>query len=195
MKGLSYNTELPETGWYKDRIVEELDTLLGMGDFKTETGALSGVCHQPPDDRVDVVTTVYSKAAYTNPLNPDAYPGIRKMEAEVVRMTLSLFHGGPKMCGTMTSGGSESLILAVLAYRGFAKETRGVSRPNIVIPDSGHVALDKAGHLLGVAVRHVKVNPDTLTPNIRDLRRACDSNTIMLLASAPQVQQFKKYKL
>ena len=157
---MSYNTELPATGWYKDRIVEELETLLGMGDFKVETGALSGVCHQPTDDRVDVVTTVYSKAAYTNPLNPDAYPGkfsinvsckcncrsilgIRKMEAEVVRMTGSLFHGGPEMCGTMTSGGSESLILAVLAYRGFANETRGVSRPNIVIPDSGHVALDK----------------------------------------------------
>ena len=110
---------------------------------------------------MDVVTTVYSMAAYTNPLNPDAYPGkyslfysylyfaamcsgVRKMEAEVVRMTGSLFHGGPDMCGTMTSGGTESLILAVLAYRGFARETRGVTRPNIVIPDSGHVALDKA---------------------------------------------------
>ena len=69
--------------------------------------------------------------------------GIRKMEAEVVRMTGSLFHGGPDMCGTMTSGGTESLILAVLAYRGYAQESRGVTRPNIVIPDSGHVALDK----------------------------------------------------
>ena len=67
-------------------------------------------------------------AAYTNPLNPDAYPGLRKMEAEVVRwttaltstaarMTGELFHGGEDMVGTMTSGGTESLILAVLAYR------------------------------------------------------------------------------
>jgi len=103
-----------------------------------------------------------------------------------VRMTGSLFHGGPDMCGTMTSGGTESLILAVLAYRGYAQESKGITRPNIVIPDSGHVALDKAGHLLGIAVRHVKVDPVTLTPNIRDMRRACDSNTVMLLASAPQ---------
>ena len=68
-----------------------------------------------------------------------------------MRMTGSLFHGGPEMCGTMTSGGSESLILAVLAYRGYAKETRGVTRPNIVIPDSGHVALDKVGSNRGNA--------------------------------------------
>merc|ERR1712142_1036327 len=90
------------------------------------------------------------------------------------------------MCGTMTSGGTESLILAALAYRGFARETRGVTRPNIVIPDSGHVALDKAGHLLGIAVRHVKVDPVTLTPTMKDMKKACDSNTVMLLASAPQ---------
>ena len=70
-----------------------------------------------------------SIAAYTNPLNPDAYPGLRKMEAEVVRfttdiflggnfqltmisfrMTGELFHGGSDMVGTMTSGGTESLI-------------------------------------------------------------------------------------
>ena len=90
------------------------------------------------------------------------------------------------MCGTMTSGGTESLILAVLAYRGYARETRGVTRPNIVIPITGHVGLDKAGHLLGVTVRHVPVDPVTMTPTIRDLRRACDSNTVMICASAPQ---------
>ena len=60
-----------------------------------------------------------------------------------MRITGNLFHGGPEMVGTMTSGGSESLILAVLSYRGYARETRGIFKPNIVIPDTGHVALDK----------------------------------------------------
>ena len=104
------------------------------------------------------MTTVFGMTAYTNPLNPDAFPGIRKMEAEVVRMTGNLFHGGPSMVGTMyctvlyctvlqvgtmTSGGTESLILAVLAYRGHARETRGVTRPNLVMAVTGHVGLDK----------------------------------------------------
>ena len=103
-----------------------------------------------------------------------------------IRMTGELFHGGPDMVGTMTSGGTESLILAVLAYRGYAKETRGITRPNLVMADTGHVGIDKAGHLLGVAVRHVVVEQDTLTPSIAAMRSACDSNTIMLLASAPE---------
>ena len=83
------------------------------------------------------MTTVFGMTAYTNPLNPDVYPGIRKMEAEVVRMTGNLFHGGPSMAGTM------SLILAVLAYCGHARETRGVTRPNLVMAVTGHVGLDK----------------------------------------------------
>ena len=58
-------------------------------------------------------------------------------------MTGNLFHGGPSMVGTMTSGGTESLILAVLAYRGHARETRGVTRPNLVMAVTGHVGLDK----------------------------------------------------
>ena len=132
------------------------------------------------------MTTVYGMTAYTNPLNPDAFPGIRKMEAEVVRMTGNLFYGDEEMIGTMTSGGSESLILAVLAYRGYARETRGVTRPNIVMPVTGHVAVDKAGHLLGVHVRHVPVDPVTQTPRVQEMRRACDRNTIALLVSAPQ---------
>merc|ERR1719348_2317209 len=85
----------------------------------------------------------------------------------------------------MTSGGSESLLLSVLAYRGYARDTKGISRPNLVMADSAHVGFDKAGHVLNVAIRKVKVDPDTLTPRIADLKSACDSNTIMLVASAP----------
>ena len=74
-----------------------------LGEFKAENGSLCGICHkQPNPERVEVVTQAYSKTAYANPLNPDAFPGIRKMEAEVVRMTCNLFHGDPnESCGTV----------------------------------------------------------------------------------------------
>ena len=182
LKGLSYLEELPSEGWNKEQVRAEVEKVLGLVEFK----GVSGITHKPRKEREEVVTEVYSMTAYTNPLNPDVYPGIRKMEAEVVRMTSNLFQGGEEVCGTMTSGGTESLILAVLAYRGYALETRGVTRPNLVMAVTGHVGLDKAGHLLGVAVRHVAVDPVTLVPRVEDLRRACDANTVMLLASAPQ---------
>ena len=108
------------------------------GEFKAENGALSGTCHkQPNPERVEVVTNAYAKTAFANPLNPDAFPGIRKMEAEVVRMCCNLFHGDPNnSCGTMTSGGTESLILACKAYRDYAFKTKGITKPNIVMPVS-----------------------------------------------------------
>ena len=59
---------------------------------------------------------MYGLCAYTNPLNPDAYPGLRKMEAEVVRMVGSLFNAGPQLAGTMTSGGTESLVMYTVLY-------------------------------------------------------------------------------
>ena len=81
----------------------EMFSNLFSGEFKAENGSLCGICHkQPNPERVEVVTQAYSKTAYANPLNPDAFPGIRKMEAEVVRMTCNLFHGDPnESCGTV----------------------------------------------------------------------------------------------
>ena len=84
---------------YSYLIVEYLRIL---GTFKAEDGALSGTCHKPPNsERVETVTAAYSLTAFANPLNPDAFPGIRKMEAEVVRMTINLFNGDEETCGTV----------------------------------------------------------------------------------------------
>ncbi len=74
-----------------------------VGEFKAESGSLSGICHKPPEpEKVETVTEAYRLTAYANPLNPDAFPGIRKMEAEVVRMALNLFHGDKDSCGTVS---------------------------------------------------------------------------------------------
>ena len=52
-------------------------------------------------------------AQVSNPLHPDVFPFVRKMEAEVVQMCCAMFHGGEEACGTMTSGGTESILMAV----------------------------------------------------------------------------------
>jgi len=72
------------------------------------------------------------------------------------------------------------------AYRGYGREAKGITQPNLVMPVTGHVGIDKAGHLLGVEVRHVEVDPTTCKPTMKAFRNAIDSNTIMLVASAPQ---------
>ena len=79
------------------------------------------------------MTNVYGMSAWSNPLHPDTFPGIRKMEAEIVRMCCDLFNGNPSTsCGCMTTGGTESIILACKAYRDWAREEKGISNPVIV---------------------------------------------------------------
>lgn len=68
----------------------------------------------------------------SNPLHPDVFPGVRKMEAEVIAMTLSLFHADSQRgCGTTTSGGTESIIMACKAYRDWARVERGITEPEM----------------------------------------------------------------
>ncbi len=78
------------------------------------------------------MTEVYGLAAWTNPLHPDTFPGVRKMEAEVVRMCCQLFRGGPDSCGSITTGGTESIILACKAYRDYARNVKGIEHPVMV---------------------------------------------------------------
>ena len=79
------------------------------------------------------MTNVYGMSAWSNPLHPDTFPGIRKMEAEIVRMCCSLFNGDPNTsCGCMTTGGTESIVLACKSYRDWAKEEKGITNPVIV---------------------------------------------------------------
>lgn len=70
----------------------------------------------------------------SNPLHPDVFPGVRKMEAEVIAMALSLFNANPdKGCGTTTSGGTESIVMACKAYRDWARAERGITNPEMLV--------------------------------------------------------------
>lgn len=72
------------------------------------------------------------KFLLSNPLHPDVFPGVRKMEAEVIAMALSLFHADSQRgCGTTTSGGTESIIMACKAYRDWARTERGITEPEM----------------------------------------------------------------
>lgn len=131
------------------------------------------------------------KAAYEmffseNALNPMAFKSLRRMEAEVVRMAANLFHGGPSAVGTMTSGGTESILMAVKAARdrGKGKLKKG-ARPSIVAPETIHPAFDKAAAYFGLDIRYARLGPD-YRADVRDLESLVDATTVLLAASAPQ---------
>ena len=177
---------LPEKGKTRDEIVGLTNTYLGLGHFDWTKGTQSGTVYNGNPDLTKVMTEVYGMAAWTNPLHPDTFPGIRKMEAQIVRMACNIFNGSSEACGTVTSGGTESIVLACKAYRDWAREVRGIEHPVIVVPVTAHAAFDKAAEMLDVGIVHVPVDKDTQKVDLAAMKRAITGRTCMLVGSAPQ---------
>jgi len=87
-------------------------------------------------------------------------------------------------CGTTTSGGTESILLACKTYRDWAKKTKGITEPEMVIPVSAHAAFDKASSYFGIKLHKIPVDPVSRQVNIKRLKRAINSNTIAIVGSA-----------
>ena len=99
---------------------------------------------------------------------------------------MSFLKGSPKSCGAMTGGGTESIILACKAYRDYAKEVKGIQKPNMVVPFTAHAAFDKAADLMGIEIMHVSVNPETKRVDVAEMEKKINDSTCMLAGSAPQ---------
>lgn len=181
----AFTTRLPEQGLKQDEILKKVDDYLALGHYRWKEGFLSGGVYYFDPELVKLVTEVYGKASYTNPLHADVFPGVCKMEAEVVRMTATLFNGDGNACGTMTTGGTESIMMACKAYRDYARDVKGITKPNIVLPKTAHTAFDKSAKYFGMYTKTVPVHPDTTEVDIQAMERAINGNTVMLVGSAP----------
>ncbi len=115
-----------------------------------------------------------------------AFKSIGQMEQEVIEMALDLFHAPDGATGSMTSGGTESILLAVKACRDFTRARRGEAtfRGNLVLPETAHPAFDKAAHLMDLTVRRITVGAD-FRADPTAMAAAVDSETILLVGSAP----------
>lgn len=177
---MGYIVKLPEDGWHRKDILKKIDEYLELGHFKWQEGYVSGAVYNFDSRILDLMTKVYSKTAYTNPLHADVFPGVCKMEAEVLRMVAHLFNGGPGVCGSITTGGTESILLACKAYRDYGREVNGIEHPNMVIATTAHSAFDKAGQYLGITVKTVKLEANTFKVDLKAMERAINKNTIMV---------------
>ncbi|CAH8493439.1 unnamed protein product [Dicrocoelium dendriticum] len=147
-------------------------------------GYASGSVYPRSTSLEDLSSRVFKEFIWTNPLHPDLFPDIRRMESEVVRMCLAMFHGNEDACGTTSSGGTESIMLSCLAYRELAR-SKGIRRPVIIAPASVHAAFDKAAHYFSMDLVRIPVVPGSFKADVNAMRRAINKSTCMLVASAP----------
>lgn len=122
---------LPKEGLPEDVLRAELESLATMDHTRWEDGFVSGAVYHGEDNLMKLQTEAYGKFTVANPIHPDVFPGVRKMEAEVVSMVLNLFHGPPGAAGVSTSGGTESILMACLSARQKAYHERGVTEPEM----------------------------------------------------------------
>ena len=176
--------KLPSQGMGQEAIVAELAKLEDMGEIDWQAGKVSGGLYNCSRELTQLNSEVFSRFLWTNPLHPNVFPYIRKMEGEVVQWCCDLFHGGEKSCGTMTSGGTESIMLAMKVYRDIGYE-KGIRYPEIIVPNTAHAAFYKAGEFFQMKVTRVPVNPQTFIADTNAMARAITGDTVVLVGSAP----------
>jgi sphinganine-1-phosphate aldolase len=176
-------------GLPKSEVVRLLDHYAQKDKTKWNSGKVSGAVYHGGQELTDVASEAYKRFSLTNPLHPDIFPLLRKMESETVAMCVQAFQGGPGACGTMTSGGTESILMAVKSYRDKARKERGVVYPELVAPVTAHAAFDKACAYFCIKLVHVPVDPVTFRAVPSAMAAACTPNTIALVCSAPSYPQ------
>ena len=129
--GITRHLTLPKEGWSDETVQKELETLATMDHTRWEDGFVSGAVYHGGDDLIKLQTEAFGKFTVANPIHPDVFPGVRKMEAEIVAMVLGIFNAPPGAAGATTSGGTESILMACLSARQKAYVERGVTEPEM----------------------------------------------------------------
>jgi sphinganine-1-phosphate aldolase len=182
------NRTLPEQGRPREEVLAELRAMADLEDDTWETGKVSGTMYCGDHDHYAFMNEAFGLYAHVNVLQRDICPSATKFEAEILGMALDLFHadavtdGSP--AGLTTTGGTGSILHAVLSYREHAAATRGVKAPNFVMPETGHPAFTKACHLFGVERREAPIDPDTTQVRLDAVADLIDDQTIAVMGSA-----------
>jgi glutamate/tyrosine decarboxylase-like PLP-dependent enzyme len=182
---MSNAVTIPKKGLAKDDLLE---TMRGFGenDADWKAGRTWSLVYYAGEDHYDLLKEAYTSFMSANGLNPMAFKSLKRMEAEVVRMTADMLNGDSEVVGTMTSGGTESILMAVKAAReraGFLK--KWPLRPEIVAPRTIHPAFSKAAHYFGAKMRYIEVDDD-FRVRVDELEKAVGPRTMLIAASAPQ---------
>lgn len=175
---------LPERGRPADEILEEMATF-GARDANYRDGRTWSLVYWAGDAHHELVRRAHDLYLAGNALNPMAFRSLKRMEAEVVQISAALLGGDAHTVGTMTSGGTESLLCAVYAARErAAAKWPWIRRPNAVVPVTIHPAVDKAAHAFGVRLKKARVDEHGRA-DVAHARRLVDRNTILMMGSAP----------
>src|SRR4030042_2890180 len=174
----------PEKSRDTNSVLQSMEQIR-QNDQEWKTGKMFGFVFNPGDEPAKLIEEAFMKFAHVNRLSPTSFPSLRRFENEIVSMCANLLHGNENVVGSVTSGGTESIIMTVLVAREMDKNKgRRGYHPELVMPITAHPAFLKACHYMNIPPRIITVREDKRV-DVNLFREAINKNTIFFVGSAP----------
>jgi len=173
----------PAKGMPKEEVLSRIRGLKA-GDADWRSGRLFGLVYHAGRDVEEMASEAYASCLFENALSPFDFPSLLRMENEFISLVGGLLGGDDETCGAMTSGGTESILMAVKAARDWGRTHRpGAGSPEIVAPVTIHPAFNKAADYLGLKMVQTQVD-GSFRADVRAMAEVVTENTVLIAASA-----------
>jgi sphinganine-1-phosphate aldolase len=179
---------LPPEGRDREEILREMQALYKLEESKWKDGYVSGSVYHGEQEHIDFLNQVYAINSQSNPLHFDTWPSALKFESEIVAMTANMLGADQtedEIVGTVSSGGTESILLAMKTYREWGRAKKWIINPEMIVPTTAHAAFDKASQFFNIKSIRVPVGED-YRADVEATRAAITKNTVVIVGSAPQ---------
>jgi len=185
-------TQIPATGRARADILRDMQAMRAREDETWKDGFVSGAVYHGDESHIEFLNQVYALNSQSNPLHADVWPSATKFEAEIVAMTAHMLGGDGASTtlseqgvhGTLSSGGTESIMLAMKTYRDWARETKGITQPEMIVPITAHAAFDKASQYFNIKTVHIPIDAN-FRADVSAAKKAINKNTVVIVGSAP----------
>ena len=174
---------LPDSGSSLEAVMERLRALQ-VHDADYHNARTWGLIYNAGPEVDALLQAAAGHVLLENALNPFVFPSLREMQRDVVSIVIDLLHGDEECGGAMTSGGTESILMAVKTARDKARAERGVDKGRLLVPRTAHPAFAKAAHLLDLEFAQLPLGDDLRT-HASALDGMMTDNTVLVVGSAP----------
>ena len=184
--------KFPEQGMPKEDILQQIRDMAEEEDTFWQEGKCSGTMYSGDTEHYDFLNEAFKPFSHVNALQRDICPSQTRFESEISAMALDMMHGDAvklhhpeeSPCGAIGFGGTESILNPLMVYRDKYRDERGVTAPEMIMPETAHPAFNKGAHLFGIKVVTAPVDPITTQVDIKFVEEHINSNTVVLVGSA-----------
>ena len=185
--------EIPDQGRHPSEILNEMEAIAELEQVRWKEGYASGAVYHGDVDHINFLNRVYAMNSQSNPLHTDLWPSSAKYESEITAMTARMMgaeaaanrsDADQQICGVVTSGGTESILLAMKTYRDWARDQKKITQPEMIVPVTAHAAFEKAAAYFKIKLKRIPVDAD-YRADVVAARKAITRNTVVIVGSAP----------